>query len=86
MKGFVSLFKSKFFKVAILLVLFLASSIIIASVLLGDEAGSFVIQVKNEDPSASISVTEVDMEALKLEGKSPESSDLASMLAPEGVV
>lgn len=86
MKGFVSLFKSKFFKASILLVLFLASSIIIASVLLGDEAGSFVIQVKNEDPSASISVTEVDMEALKLEGKNPEASDLASMLAPEGVV
>ena len=85
MKGYVTVFKSKFFKLAVLLGLFLASTVIIASVLMGEEAGSFVIQVKNSDPSASISVTEIDMDALKLEGKNPESSDLASMLAPEGV-
>ena len=85
MKSFVSLFKTPIAKIAILVALLFVSSVVIISVLLGNEAGSFVIQVKNGDPEASVSITEVDMEQLELDGKVPENSDLASMLTPEGV-
>lgn len=85
MNSFVSLFKKPLVKIGILVALLFISTVVIISVLLGNEAGSFVIQVKNGDPQASISVTEANMDELKLKGESPSSGDLASMLTPQGV-
>ncbi len=85
MKSFVSIFKTPIAKIGILVSLLFVSTVVIISVLLGNEAGSFVIQVKNGNPQASISITEVDMDELKLKGQTPNSSDLASMLTPKGV-
>ena len=69
MKSFVSLFKTPIAKIAILVALLFVSSVVIISVLLGNEAGSFVIQVKNGDPEASVSITEVDMEQTLMKQK-----------------
>ena len=54
----VSLFKSKIFKLGILVALFIAAALIVMAMLLGKEAGSFVIRVKSGDISRSIAITE----------------------------
>lgn len=54
----VSLFKSKLFKVGILFLLFMAAAIIIIAMLLGKEAGSFVVRVQSGDLDRSIAVSE----------------------------
>ena len=53
----VSLFKSKLFKVGILFLLFMAAAIIIIAMLLGKEAGSFVVRVQSGDLDRSIAVS-----------------------------
>jgi hypothetical protein len=54
---FVSLFKNKWIKIALCFLLFAASAIIIIAMLLGQEAGTFVIQVQDGNLNKSISIT-----------------------------
>ena len=54
---FVSLFRNKWVKIALCFLLFLASAIIIIAMLLGQEAGTFVIQVQDGNLDKSISIT-----------------------------
>ncbi|MGM9970112.1 MAG: hypothetical protein ACI35S_06930 [Anaeroplasma sp.] len=58
MKRFVSLFKNNAFKVTLCICLFLSSTIIIVAMLLGNEAGSFVIRVQDGQYKRSIAITE----------------------------
>lgn len=53
----VSLFKGKAFKIALLVALFLTSLIIALAMLLGREAGTFVIRVQDGDLDKSIAIT-----------------------------
>ena len=54
---FVSLFKTKAFKIALLVALFLTSVLIALAMLLGREAGTFVIRVQDGDLKKSIAVS-----------------------------
>ena len=54
----VSLWRSKFFKMALLILLFIAAALIIMAMLLGQQAGQFVIRAQSGDISKSIAVTE----------------------------
>lgn len=56
-KRFVSLFKTSYFKVTLLIALFLTSALIIIAMLLGNEAGSFVIRVQEGSTDKSIAIT-----------------------------
>ena len=56
----VSLFKGKAFKIALLVALFLTSLIIALAMLLGREAGTFVIRVQDGDLDKSIAITTGD--------------------------
>ena len=56
-KKLVSLWKSNFFKMALLILLFVAAALIIMAMWLGQEAGQFVIRVQNGDVQKSIGVT-----------------------------
>ena len=53
----VSLFKGKAFKIALLAALFLTSLVIALAMLLGREAGTFVIRVQDGDLNKSIAIT-----------------------------
>lgn len=53
----VSLWKSKFFKLALLILLFIAAALIIMAMWLGQEAGQFVIRVQSGDVQKTIAVT-----------------------------
>ena len=53
----VSLWRSKFFKMALLILLFVAAALIIMAMLLGQQAGQFVIRAQSGDISKSIAVT-----------------------------
>lgn len=57
-KKFVSLFKSKAFKIAACILLFIISALIGFSMLLGQEAGTFVIRVQSGDDNKSIAITD----------------------------
>lgn len=57
-KKFVSLFKSKAFKIAACILLFIISALIGFSMLLGQEAGTFVIRVQSPDDTKSIAITD----------------------------
>jgi len=59
---FVSLFKGKAFKIALLVALFLTSLLIALAMLLGREAGTFVIRVQDGDLNKSIAITIDDPE------------------------
>ena len=54
---FVSLFKKKAFKIALLIALFLTSVLIALAMLLGREAGTFVIRVQDGDLKKSIAIS-----------------------------
>ena len=69
-KKFVSLFRSKAFKIAACILLFIISALIGFSMLLGQEAGTFVIRVQSGDDKKSIAITDV--------GLYSESPDLSS--------
>ena len=56
-KKIVSLWKSKFFKMALLILLFIAAALIIMAMMLGQQAGQFVIRAQSGDISKSIAVT-----------------------------
>ena len=56
-KKIVSLWKSKFFKMALLILLFVAAALIIMAMMLGQQAGQFVIRAQSGDISKSIAVT-----------------------------
>lgn len=58
MPKLVSLWKSKYFKLALLILLFIAAALIIMAMWLGNEAGQFVIRVQTGDVEKSVSVTE----------------------------
>ena len=57
-KKFVSLFRSKAFKIAACILLFIISALIGFSMLLGQEAGTFVIRVQSGDENKSIAITD----------------------------
>ena len=57
-KKFVSLFRSKAFKIAACILLFIISALIGFSMLLGQEAGTFVIRVQSPDDTKSIAVSD----------------------------
>ncbi len=57
-KKIVSLFKGKAFKIALLVALFLTSTLIALAMLLGREAGTFVIRVQEGDLEKSIAICE----------------------------
>ena len=59
-KKIVSLFKGKTFKIALLVALFLTSVLIALAMLLGREAGTFVIRVQDGDLKKSIAITTGD--------------------------
>ena len=66
-KKIVLIFHTSAFKIGMLLTLFLTSAVIIIAILLGNEAGSFVIRVQNTDTDRSIALTEsMDKEKYKL--------------------
>ncbi|RIA64766.1 hypothetical protein EI71_01918 [Anaeroplasma bactoclasticum] len=67
----VSLWKSKFFKLALLILLFIAAALIIMAMWLGQEAGQFVIRVQSGDVQKTIAVT------LDLDEKNPPASLVA---------
>jgi hypothetical protein len=54
----VSLFKSKQFRLALLLILFIAAALIILAMSLGNQTGSFVVRVQDGNVEKSIMVTE----------------------------
>ena len=56
-KKLVSLWKSNFFKMALLILLFVAAALIIMAMMLGQQAGQFVIRAQSGDISKSIAVT-----------------------------
>lgn len=88
MNSFATIFKSKIFKIGLLVVLFLTSGVVITAVLLGNEAGNFVIQVKNGDPSASVSITTANLaDYVDDDGNIIDSKDivLSSMLTAPGL-
>ena len=57
-KKIVSLFKGKAFKFALLVALFLTSTIIALAMLLGREAGTFVIRVQDNNADKAIAITD----------------------------
>ena len=57
LKRFVTLFKSNAFKIVLLAGLFITSALIIIAMLLGKEAGTFVIRVQDGDVNRSIAIT-----------------------------
>lgn len=57
-RRFVSLFKNRAFKVTACIALFLTSVLIILAMLLGNEAGTFVIRVHDGDAQQSIAITD----------------------------
>lgn len=57
-RGFVSLFKKPGFLIGMLITTFLACMIIIIALFMGQEAGSFVVQVESGDVRKSIKLTE----------------------------
>ncbi|MDY5983736.1 MAG: hypothetical protein SPJ17_08555 [Anaeroplasma sp.] len=70
-KKLVSLWKSNFFKMALLILLFVAAALIIMAMWLGQEAGQFVIRVQSGDVQKSIGVT------LDLDEENPSASLVA---------
>lgn len=70
-KKLVSLWKSNFFKMALLILLFIAAALIIMAMMLGQEAGQFVIRVQSGDVQKSIGVT------LDLDEENPSASLVA---------
>ena len=56
-KKLVSLWKSNFLKMALLILLFVAAALIIMAMMLGQQAGQFVIRAQSGDISKSIAVT-----------------------------
>ena len=54
----VSLFKSKSFKLALAIVLFVAAVLIILAMTLGNQAGQFVIRVQSGAADKSIAITD----------------------------
>jgi len=77
-KKIVSLFKGKAFKIALLVALFLTSTLIALAMLLGREAGQFVIRVQDGDLQKSIAICEG-------EKGQPNTSKLTSKLSAPGV-
>lgn len=57
-KSFVSLFKSKAFRIALMTGLFLTSLLIILAMLLGNQSGNFVFQVQDGEIEKSVMITE----------------------------
>lgn len=58
MKSFVSLFKSKAFRITLMIGLFLTSLLIILAMLLGNQSGNFVFQVQDGEIEKSVMITE----------------------------
>lgn len=58
MKSFISIFKTKGFMIAMMIGFFITSLLIVLAMLLGNEAGNFVIQVESGDKDKSISITD----------------------------
>ena len=58
MHGFVTIFKSRAFKISLMIGLFITSALIILAMLLGNAAGNFVIQVESGDLAKSIAITD----------------------------
>ena len=54
----VSLFKSRSFKIALAIILFIAAVLIILAMMLGNEAGQFVIRVQSGAADKSIAITD----------------------------
>ena len=67
MKKIVFIFHSSAFKIGMLIALFTISAMIIIAILMGNEAGSFVVRVQNTDTDRSIALTEsMDKDKYKL--------------------